>query len=41
MIKDVEAAVADAEASCAVETARGGAVWLAAARALLAAVHLD
>jgi hypothetical protein len=40
MIHDVEAVVADAEASCNVETARGGAVWLAAARALLAAVDL-
>jgi hypothetical protein len=33
MINDVEAMVADAEASCNVETARGGAAWLAAAGA--------
>jgi hypothetical protein len=41
MIKDVEAVISDAEAACEVETARGGAVWLAAARGLLASVDLD
>jgi hypothetical protein len=40
MIIDVEAVVADAEASCNVKTARGGPDWLAAARALLATVDL-
>ncbi len=38
MIKDVEAVVADAEAACDVEAARGGRVSLTAARQLLVSV---